>query len=352
LGRLSRLTAKRIALIKPSALGDIVHALPVLTALRRRFPCAHLTWVVNRTYEPLLRDHPHLDAVLSFERHPFRGGWRRGCQRLIDFWRRLRQARFDLAIDLQGLLRTGVIALASGARRRIGLTSAREGAAWCCTDLVDDRTGCQHAVDRYWRVIEALGGGGRKEFIVPIQPEARAWCQTVVTRYPRPWLAASVGARWATKRWPPAHFGELLRRATESFGGAVFFVGAADEADLAEQAGRTLACPWVNLAGRTALPQLAALLDAADVVLANDSGPLHLAAALGKPVLAPYTCTVVDRHGPYGQESRGVATTVACAGSYLRACDRLDCMNDLTPDRLWPHLHDHLLTWQRQSRSA
>src|SRR5437763_10977837 len=107
---------RRLALIKPSALGDIMHSLPVLTALRRRFPHAHITWVVNRLYEPLLRGHPDLDATLPFDRQLMRGGWIRGALAFSRFLQDLRGCQFDLVLDLQGLLRTGLMSLASGAR--------------------------------------------------------------------------------------------------------------------------------------------------------------------------------------------------------------------------------------------
>src|SRR5205823_14403589 len=114
--------AQRIALIKPSALGDIVHALPVLTALRRRYSAAHITWVVNRGYEPLLRGHPDLDATLAFDRRAVRSaGPLLGLAEYGRFLRACRERNFDLVIDLQGLLRSGLMVLACGAPRRAGL---------------------------------------------------------------------------------------------------------------------------------------------------------------------------------------------------------------------------------------
>src|SRR5438309_2975783 len=108
--------ARRIALLKPSALGDIVHSLPVLTALRRRYPAAHIAWVVNRTYEPLLRGHPDLDETIAFDRHQRRAGVGGMVLRWLRFLSRLRNQHFDVVIDLQGLFRTALMALASGAR--------------------------------------------------------------------------------------------------------------------------------------------------------------------------------------------------------------------------------------------
>ena len=109
--------------------------------------------------------------------------------------------------------------------------------------------------------------------------------------------------------------------------------------------------PAHDLTGRTTLPQLAALLEHADVMLANDTGPLHLAVALGRPVVAPYTCTKVRLNGPYNQGS-GVESTVWCQGSYVKRCPRMECMAELTPDRLWPLLFEVLRSWPSRSQSA
>ncbi len=350
-----RSAPKRILLIKPSALGDIVHSLPVLTALRQRFPQAHLAWVVNRAYAPLLQGHPDLDEIIPFDRNVLRRNWLAGSLAYVDFLRALRSQRFDLVLDLQCLLRTGLMALATGARCRIGLRSAREGAHLCYTHLIEDRReqDSAHAVDRYWRIVQALGvASARRAFRLPIHADARAWAQQQLRDYPRPWVMVGVGSRWRTKRWPPEFFGELVRRAQAEFGGTAVFVGAAEEAELARTAAAGLAGPVCPLAGATTLPQLVALLAAADVMLANDTGPLHLAVALGRPVVAPYTCTLIRATGPYGQEDRAVATSVACHGSYLKRCARMDCMRELTPDRLWPTLQQVLRTWQTRSPHA
>jgi lipopolysaccharide heptosyltransferase I len=344
---------RRIALIKPSALGDIMHSLPVLTALRQRFPGARITWVVNQTYEPLLRNHPDLDATLPFDRRLLRTGWLAGAWAFTRFLAELRRQDFDMTIDLQCLLRTGVMSLASGAKRRLGLATAREGARWFYTDIIEDKTGVTHAVERYWRVAEALGAGAEsKQFRLPVEEGARQWLRQQMAGCPRPWLAVAVGSRWLTKRWPPAHFAVLTRRALERFGGTAIFVGAPDEADLARQAAGLIPGNVRDLSGVTSLPQLAALLSEAEVMVANDTGPLHMAVALGRPVVAPYTCTVVRRTGPYGQVERAVETTVWCRGSYLKKCPRLECMAELTPARLWPALEEALLQWERQRLSA
>lgn len=350
---LTRIDARRIALIKPSALGDVVHAMPVLNALRQRFPSAKISWVVNRSYESLLTGHPALDETLPFDRQALKKGMRSTVTGISRFASQLRRRRFDLVIDLQGLLRSGLMTAATGAARRVGLGTAREGSHWFYTDVIPTPLAKeQHAIDRYWLVAEALGVGHvTKHFDVPVADMARAWAAEQLKAYPRPWLVFGVGARWITKRWPPESFAVLARRSQDRFGGTVLFIGAPDETPLAQQVASLLNGPCRDYTGKTTLPQLAALLERADVMVGNDTGPLHLAAALGRPCVAPYTCTQIRRHGPYGPQHRAVETNVWCKGSYIKKCDRLECMADLLPDRLWPFLEEILTTWANNSLS-
>jgi lipopolysaccharide heptosyltransferase II len=344
---------QRILVIKPSALGDIVHALPVLSALRRRFPRAHLAWAVNRAYEPLLQGHPDLDATLPFDRGAVRKGWLQGVRALTGYLHRLRKEAFDLTIDLQGLLRSGLMTLATGAPRRVGFSSAREGSRWCYTDAIDLPRLGMHAVDRYWGVAKALGAcDGPITFRVPIQPTAAQWAAEALAGLPRPWLVLAVGSRWLTKRWLPEHFAELAIRSHAQFGASVVFIGGPEEVELSKCVGDRLPGPRKDLTGRTTLAQLAAVLARADVLLANDTGPLHLAVALGRPVVAAYTCTKVAWTGPYGRARHAVETRVWCAGSCLKRCSRMECMAELTPARLWPVLREVLQSWHSHSRSA
>ncbi|MEZ6139632.1 MAG: glycosyltransferase family 9 protein [Zavarzinella sp.] len=350
---LSHLRPQRIALIKPSALGDIAHSLPVLNALRMLYPTAMISWVANRAYLSILEQHQSLDEVIPFDRTALRGGIGKTVSYSYNFLKDLRRRRFDLVVDLQGLARTGLMCLATAAPRRVGLGTAREGSKLSYTDLIPtpnaDR---QHAIDRYWLVIEALGGANLpKKFDLPVDPTAQEWVGQQLADCPRPWLMFGVGARWLTKRWPPAHFAHLARAAQQQFGGTAIFVGAADEAEIAQTVRNQLAGPARNFCGGSNLPQLVALLAAADVMVSNDTGPLHLAVALGRPCVAPYLCTSATKHGPYGQTG-GVETNVWCKSSYIRQCDRLECMTELTPDRLQPLLFAILSSWKQNSLSV
>jgi len=346
--------ARRIALIKPSALGDIIHSLPVLTALRQRYPQAYIAWVVNRSYAELLRGHPDLDAVLPFDRGASQSGLLAAVRNYSQFFHGFRQQRFDLVIDLQGLFRSGLMIAYSGAARRVGLSSAREGAQAFYTNVIAvPDFPALHAVDRYWLVADAFGVGHLpKSFRLPLPEAEQRWALTLLCDCPRPWIALGVGARWRTKRWPPEHFASLAQRAQYYTGGTVLLVGGRDEMPLARATAERLAGEVRDLTGRTTLPQLAALLASVDLMVANDTGPLHLAVALGRPVIAPYTCTKVLLNGPYGARAGAVEARVWCQGSYRKRCGRLECMAELTPDRLWPVLEGILRTWKSSSLSA
>jgi lipopolysaccharide heptosyltransferase I len=352
---LDRIDARRIALVKPSALGDIVHSLPVLSALRVRFPAARITWVVNRAYEPLLAGHPDLTDTLPFDRGAFKG-LRGAVAATVTFAREMRRRQFDLVVDMQGLLRSGLMAWASGAPRRVGFRNAREGSRYTYTHkIAPPATGAVHAVDRMWAVAEAFGVGHLpKTFRVPLQPAEVSAARDLLAALPRPVVAVAAGAKWLTKRWPTVHFAEALNRAHSHFGGSCVFIGAPDDIALSLEVACKLRGPSLDLTGRTSLPRLAAVLSQSDAMLGNDTGPLHLAAALGVPCVAPYLCTQVALHGPYQQASRCVETNVACAGSYLKKCGNMVCMPELTADRLWPKLAETLDAWRSRhtSRSA
>ena len=339
----------RIAIIKPSALGDIVHALPVLSALRGTYPQSHISWVVNKSFEGLLQGHLDLDETIPFDRS------NAGIRNSLRFGRELRQRNFDLVIDLQGLLRTGLMTAATGAKRKVGFANAREGAKYFYNERVTvtdaDRI---HAVDRYWKIVEHLHEANQpKRFDLPIREDERNAVERDLAGLPRPWYAVAVGAKWITKRWPPHQFGQLLVRAQREFGGTAIFVGVGEDSPLSQVAIRSLNGPSQDWCGKTSLPKLAATLAIADVMIANDTGPLHLAAALGTPCVAPYTCTKIALHGPYTSPRGGIETTVKCAGSYLKSCPNgTICFQDLSAEKLWPPLAEVMQSWAVRSRSA
>jgi heptosyltransferase I len=343
LSALAGLRPSRVCIIKPSSLGDVVHAYPVLAGLRGLWPDARIAWVVNRGLRGLLDGHPDLDEVIPFDRAKVKLR-PEGMTSIARFLADLRGRRFDLAIDLQGLLRSGLMALATGAPVRVGLADSREGSRFCYTHRIESGPGRTHAVDKLLEVARAFGADvSRPTFRVPIGPKDATWADEMLAEVQRPIVAVNVGARWLTKRWPPASFADVARRAALEREAGLVLVGSPEDRPLVEELKAGLGpIPSLDLCGQTSLPRLAAVASRVDVFLSNDTGPLHLAAATGSKVLGIYTCTSPSRTGPYGPNARAVSSCVWCAPSFVKTCPRLECMAELTPDRVWRALADQL----------
>jgi heptosyltransferase I len=337
---LATIDARRICFIKPSALGDVVQAIPVVHAIKYRFPAASITWVINDHLAPLIEKTGLVDDVIRFERHRLSSIHSSSRQALAQLTKSLAGYRFDLAIDLQGLLRSAMLGLATRAPVRIGLASAREGSALTYTHLAQDGPFETNAVERYWSVARLLGAGGlEKSFSLNLSTAEQAWAIDQLVRYPKPWLAVHPGAKWITKRFPAEKFGQAAGQWSRQTGGTVVIVGTGDDRPLAQTMKESLiGQPTLDLLGKTSLRQLAAVLDQVDRLLTNDTGPMHLAAAVGTPTVSVFTCTSPIRSGPFGEGHRLYQTSVPCRASYKKECDHFSCMKQLSADGLVPLL--------------
>jgi lipopolysaccharide heptosyltransferase I len=301
----------RIALVKLSSLGDVVHALPVAATLRAAFPGAYLAWLAERREAALLRGHPALDAVIPVDTR----AWRRArtpraalaaAGAVTELARHLRGGAFDVAIDLQGLVKSGVLTAATRAPLRIGFAAAacrERPAAWFTTTRVAPPAD-RHVVEQYLALLGPLGvGAPRLEWALPSEAAAEArveeWLGAAGLKPRRRLVVLNPGAGRAAKRWPPERFGALARRLGDEAGAAALVVWGPGEEDTA----RTLvthAGGGAALAPPTDLSALLAVLRRASVVVAADTGPLHLAAALGTPCVGLYGPTRAARNGPWG----------------------------------------------------
>lgn len=319
---------QRILIIKPSAIGDVVHALPVLNLLRRKWPAARISWLVTPACASLLEGHPQLDEVIRFERRELARGWRspRVAVDLLRFMRSLRDPRFDLVVDLQGLFRSGWLAACTGAPIRVGPANAREGAWLFYTHRVPTGTVEQHAIQRYLTVAEAFGcERGPVEFHFAVDDADRAAVAAMLPA--RPYAVLMPGANWATKRWPVERFAALVEPLRERFGLESVVAGGEEVAALAERIPGA-----ANLAGRTNLRQMVALLQGAALVIANDTGPMHIAAALGRPLVTPYGPTNPVRTGPFARADSVIRLDIPCSPCYSRRCSHQSCLQWLTVD--------------------
>jgi lipopolysaccharide heptosyltransferase I len=318
----------RILIIKPSALGDVVHTLPVLNLLRRRWPNAHISWLINPSFASLIDRHPQLDEVILFERRRFGRSWRdpSAAVGFLKFTGSLRTRQFDLVLDLQGLFRSGWLTFKSRAPVRVGFANARELAHLFYTHRVYIGSPEQHAVERYLKMAEFIGcGRAPVEFNFATTDEDRSSVEQLLgstTNY----AVLMPGTNWETKRWPVEHFAALVEPLRERHGLESVVAGGPDVANLAARMPGT-----INLVGKTNLRQLTALLERAAVVIANDSGPMHIAAALNRPLVTPYGPTNPVRTGPYGRMDTVVRLDIPCSPCYSRKYSHRSCLRWLGP---------------------
>ncbi|MFN7960221.1 MAG: glycosyltransferase family 9 protein [Thermoanaerobaculia bacterium] len=322
----------RILLIRTSALGDIVHCLPVLTALRRERPEAKIAWVVEEAMAPLLAGHPDLDELIPvrlrpWRKQPFAAATRREVWALI---RQLRAFRADVALDLMGNHKAGVLAWLSGAPARIGAQreARREASssAWINRPVA---VAGQHAVDRALSLLAGLGLEPQRADFGPEKILAAGTPESV----PLPIdVVIHPGAGWANKVYPPASWGAVARQLAAN-GFSVGVALARGEEALAQEI-ETTSGGAARRVEAGSLPALAATLRATRLLLAGDTGPLHLAHALGTPVVAVMGPTDPARHGPYGRPDLALALTLPCSGCYKRLDGPRACLLSLSPEEV------------------
>ena len=351
---------RKILLIKLSAVGDVVHTFPVLNKLRRRYPAARLDWLVTPGIAELLQHNPAISNVIEFARDERSAPWRLApfvaAARLVA---QLRAVEYDLVIDLQGQLRSGFFAFTSGAPVRIGFDKpradiwktlsrkipaearkhawqgAREGSWLAYTDFIALPTLDIHPVERYLGVGPMLGlDDGPADFSFPIPQEARARIDALVDYYEiakAKLLVMAPGTNWETKEWRREAFAEVARHFMKnSF--AVTLIGSERERALCDEVAK-LAPGAINLAGETTLSELAALISRATICVTNDSGPMHLAVALGRPVVSIFGPTDPVWAGPYRRDGAVLRADLPCSPCYLRQLSRCTyghaCMQDV-----------------------
>ena len=328
---------KSVLIVKLSAIGDVVHALPTAYAIKEQYPEAHITWVVEPPAYDIVRMCTAVDEVIVFPKKELRT--RAGFCRMFPAFRRLLQVRrYDAALDLQGLFKSAAIAFFVRAQRKIGTGFMREGASLVSRPVRGAHIG-GHIVDQNLDVARALGCAVREiRFPLRIPADAaRAATEkrATVCGGDLPYAALIVGASRANKIWPAAHFARLagLLRTT----GIVPLLvggGAADERRAAEIAALAEDAP-PSLVGQTTFPELAALLRGARVVVGGDTGPTHLADAVGAPTLMLMGSWPPERNGLYRQRENVIEIDRPCRHCMKRICPLgLDCLDVITPEQV------------------
>ncbi len=279
---LSAYPHERVLIVKPSSFGDIIHTLPAVRALRRTLPNSDLRWLIQPQWAPLLEENPDINGIITFPRNRFRGLF--GAARFF-VWARQAQSGFhaDLAVDFQGLLRSALSARLLGAKQILGAADAREGATLLYTNTVQVDA-CHHAIFRNLALVGEVGVKvGQSDFPLPLgtPPEVADWI-------PQRFFVLHPFSRGANKSLTPRQAMKLCLLLKPAQVVVAGFVGVREE--FPENA--------INLLGATSLSELIWLLRNAVAVISVDSGPAHLASAVGTPLVAIHTWSDPARVGP------------------------------------------------------
>jgi heptosyltransferase I len=328
------LGALKILILKPSSLGDVVQALPVLRLLKQHLPAAEIFWWVDTNLAPLLEGDPDLAGVVRFDkqRWPSPGHW-------PQLWRSvqwLRSQKFDWVIDLQCLARSGAFAWLASGGLLVGLDEPREGARGFYDVIVRRASYHTHAVDWYLAVLPRLGVPVHWNFNwLPPRPAIAAAVREKWKTENARWIALQPGARWQNKHWPAEHFAALVKQLAARFTDARFAIlGGNDDKPLGELVAAAAPDRCLNLTGQTSLPEMIEWLRLCELMITNDTGPMHAAAALGKPVVAMFGPTEPRRTGPYDQLDRVLRHPLPCAPCMKSRCHYskpLECLNAISP---------------------
>ena len=362
------MTYTNILVIKMSSLGDVIHTLPFVAVLRKRFPKARITWLVHPQFAAFLPDKPLVDQVLYFDKVKFNKLGRAGKYQYFQEMRaQLRAQHFDLVIDLQGLFKSAVLAYLTGCPNRIGYCEMREGSG-LVSKAVTGAHARDHVIERYLDVARYLGCTVDSiDFPMPdlsaeweqVQEKLAAYGLELQTGKKSTnstgskdkvsalnYVVIAPGARWVTKTYPARHFAKLARLLMAE-GTHVVLAGSKDETELGtEIAGQVAMARYssrdtgggmlINLVGQTSLRELGALIEHCKFYFSADTGPLFIATAFKKPLVAVYGPTRPERTGPYGFDGATVLVApVPCAGCLQKQCDHWECMAAVPPEQLF-----------------
>jgi heptosyltransferase-1 len=324
----------KILILKPSSLGDVVQALPVLRLIRRHLPAGEIFWWIDSALAPLLEGDPDLTGVVRFERK--RWAQPRHWPEMFRSIQWLRAQNFDWVIDLQCLARSGVFAWLANGKFLIGLDEVREGARGFYDIAVPRKSFHTHAVDWYLAVLPQLGVPVHNNFSwLPERAEIAAAVKSKWQTGGARWIVLQPGARWENKRWPVENFAGLVRRLAEKFSDVRFAIlGSGEDRPPGEIISRAAPSRSLNLCGETSLPEMVEWIRQCELMVTNDTGPMHVAAALGKPLVALFGPTEPRRTGPYGRLENVLRIELPCSPclkSYCTYEKPNECLNAISP---------------------
>ncbi len=332
---------KKILIIKPSALGDIIQALPAACSLAESFPDAQIHWFVRPEYAPLIENHPCIHKIVIFDRRKLGRWWYRptAFTELVRLIGKLRKEKYDIVFDFQGRFRSAIFAWLSGCRQRIGMAGTQEFTSIFYTQKVEQSASSVHLVDYFLDIVCAAGAKRSKvEFGLKPAPQTVDKVRKILTlnhanadNYAVFVPAATVEA----KRWPLENFAVLGDKVYEKYQCSIVAVGDESEKTITQELQTLTDVPVINLAGKTNIKKLIALLAGAKMVVGNDTGPAHIAAALGVPMAIIFGLTNPSRVEPYGRKETVAAIDAEARGSEVESTNPAHDIKNVTVETVF-----------------
>lgn len=345
----------RILIVRLSAIGDAVHTLPVLASLRKKFPDAFISWVVEDKAADVVVNNPMLDKVYVLPKKK----WKKEKNRFNaykEFWKiigQIRKDKYDIAIDVQELLKSGVISFLSGANRRICHSKSREHSYLFANELLpahDTFDPDKKVIDRYLEAAAHLGADvSDVEFpLPPVSESTSIYIDELLKNIDKskPTVVFSPATTWASKHWVESYWAELLDMLADKCN--IVFTGAPNDETLIKRiTSMSKTDKYISLAGKTNLLELAEVFRRVDMVIAPDTGPAHIANAVGKPVVvAIFSSMSHKRTGVYGEKHVNVSASLECQPCKSKVCKRedhvMECMKLLTPEVMFKIIEEKL----------
>jgi heptosyltransferase-1 len=329
-----------ILIVKLSAIGDVVQTLPALEAIKKRYPDSEITWVVEEAAAGILEGHPLIHRLLISRRrawikmlqNPLTAA--QGVREIIRFIKELRREQYDIAIDFQGLSKSGLLIGLARAARKIGFDKTRELSYLFLNERLPYYDIEKHALERYLDVARYLGADDpTPSCTLPIMQEVAAVRTRIDAMHVqgRSLVVMNPVARWNTKLWLERNFADLADRLVKEKQATVIFTGGREDRTIVDRIMSMMGETALNWAGETTLKELAALASLSDLFITTDTGPMHLAAAAGANVMALFGPTAPWRTGPYGKSHIVVRAGLKCSPCFQRTCEiGVRCMKEIS----------------------
>jgi lipopolysaccharide heptosyltransferase II len=312
---LTNLDPKKILVVLHGSIGDVTRALPLANLIRRGFPRATLVWAIEPPSLPLVEHHPAVDEVILFDRSHWWG-------QLGPFLRRIRAGHFDLVLDLQRHLKSGIVSRWTGAPQRLGFhrLDCKEF-NWVFNNHHIPAGGSDSKFNQYLKFAEYLGLAPEPvEWKLSLTKEQQGSVDRYLENVCGDFAALFVGSRWKSKGWFPAQMSSCAKFLEQRYGLSVVLLGSKEDVTIATQVGIGCGQFTTNLVGRTSLKEAIGVITKARIAVGPDTGLMHIAAAVGTPVVSLWGATSPERTGPYGFGDLVIRGRAPCSPCYRRHC--------------------------------